>query len=169
MPLSSSFIASEMLVTGTHAQNQFSSTPGNRASAAGMIKTMPNGEINVEASAELRAKMETLSSRAANMAATGISISARSTKSSKSIEPIIVPMIPRKSPALMASHVPRLARFKSTAMMPPEKTARNFPSTIWCRGIGASSSVSSVPRSFSPAPRWIAGYTTPMKQNAIKK
>ena len=61
------------------------------ASAAGTISTMPNGEISVEASAELRAKNGDTQQQGGDMAATGISISASSTKSSKSIDPMSRP------------------------------------------------------------------------------
>ncbi len=50
-----------------------------------------------------------------------------------------------------------LSRLAAAAAIPISATAANFPATISLAGTGAVSSVSSVPRSFSPAARSIAG------------
>ena len=50
-----------------------------------------------------------------------------------------------------------LSRFAAAAAMPISATAANLPVTISRAGTGAVSSVSSVPRSFSPAARSMAG------------
>ena len=50
-----------------------------------------------------------------------------------------------------------LRRLTIAAVIPSSATARNFPVTISRDGTGAVSSVSSVPRSFSPAAMSMAG------------
>ena len=50
-----------------------------------------------------------------------------------------------------------LSRFSSAETSETTNTARTLPSATWTRGTGASSSVSRVPRSFSPAPMSVAG------------
>jgi hypothetical protein len=53
-------------------------------------------------------------------------------------------------------------RASTIAPSEPVSTMRNLPSTISTREAGLHSSVSIVPRSFSPAVRSIAGYIAPV-------
>ncbi len=52
---------------------------------------------------------------------------------------------------------PTAAMFKSTVPMLKSMTVSSFPATISPRSAGLESSVSSVPRSFSPAHKSMAG------------
>jgi hypothetical protein len=56
------------------------------------------------------------------------------------------------------SSAPMLTIISSAEVRPMVNSTRNLASTMAVRDTGASSSVSSVPRSFSPAPVSIAGY-----------
>ena len=56
---------------------------------------------------------------------------------------------------------------QAIAASDPVSTIRNLPSTRSTRATGLQSSVSIVPRSFSPAVRSIAGYIAPLKQRMM--
>ena len=70
-----------------------------------------------------------------------------------------MPTAPRLPSCLITSKpvMPRLAIFNSDVAMLNIITASSLPVTISDRSAGLHSSVSSVPRSFSPAHRSIAG------------
>ena len=58
---------------------------------------------------------------------------------------------------------------KNIAESEPVRTIRNLPNTMSTRATGLQSSVSIVPRSFSPAVRSIAGYIAPVKQRMMMR
>ena len=58
---------------------------------------------------------------------------------------------------------------KPIAESEPVSTIRNFPITMSTRATGLQSSVSIVPRSFSPAVKSIAGYIAPLKHRMMMR
>ena len=92
------------------------------------------------------------------MAAVGTSIRVTMARSGKPMLRTMTAMLPSRELPKMASRAPMLPTISTADVMPTVNSTRNLASTMALRGTGASSRVSSVPRSFSPAPRSMAGY-----------
>ena len=85
---------------------------------------------------------------------------------------------PRRTPPA-ASHekacrplpklIPRPAMVRTLLIRQTAMTAPNFPSTMSRREAGETSSVSKVPRSFSPATWSKAAYTVPVKAEMMSR
>ena len=131
---------------------------------------------------ELFAKSEIVNASAANSTATGKTIANTPTSPSGSISGITLPagtLAAAAAPAFAIEPPPIRSDPATNAVTPidksikpiadsePVSTIKNFPKTISTRATGLHSSVSIVPRSFSPAVRSIAGYIAPVKHKMM--